>query len=249
MPQLLCCCVSSPNSGDDERQPLLQPRTSDLNEAGSARQIPAACSAQTVRRIGRLVMRRVNVPELDQRFSEVAEIFNEQQQSYEALVRHISSLRQNCDCAHSDTLGIADCVGKIREEHQATYKVSLKMNGYDFSLNVVPVGLDGECEEESLPRRLKLAQEELRGTSESARATISRCTTLHELFNWLLRNRDQKAEQVKGAAPSYQEQGRLSENLEENMRNVRRAKEMMAEYKQRAGEVLTEAAHIAGANL
>ncbi|XP_034456532.1 uncharacterized protein si:ch73-345f18.3 [Hippoglossus hippoglossus] len=244
-----CCCVPGQHSGDDERQPLLQPSTSDPNEAGSARQIPPACSAQTVRRIGRLVMRRVGVPELDQRFSDVAETFNEQQQNYEAMARHISSLRQNCDCAHSDTLVFAECVGKIREEHHATYKVSLKMNGYDFSLSVVPMGLDSNREEEPLPPRLKLAQDELRGTSGSARATISRGTTLQELFAWLLRSRDQMAEQVKGAAPSYQEQGRLNENLEENMREVRRAKELSVGYRQRAGEVLTEAAQIAGANL
>ncbi|XP_053302172.1 uncharacterized protein si:ch73-345f18.3 [Pleuronectes platessa] len=248
MPRLLCCCCCVPrqNSGDDERQPLLQPRASDLNEAGSARQIPPASSAQTIRRIASMVMRRVGVPELDQRFSDVAETFNEQQQNYEAMVRHISSLRQNCDCGHSDTLAIAECVGKIREQHHATYKVSLKMNGYDFSLSVVP---DSNREEEPLPPRLKLAQDELRGTSESARATISRGTTLQELFAWLLRSRDQMAEQVKGAAPSYQEQGRLSENLEENMREVRRAKELSVGYRQRAGEVLTEAAQIAGANL
>lgn len=69
-----------------------------------------------MRRAGRLVMRRVGLPELDQRFSDVAETFNEQQQHYEAMVRHISSLRQSCDCAHGDAF--AECVGKIREEHR-----------------------------------------------------------------------------------------------------------------------------------
>ena len=131
----------------------------------------------------------------------------------------------------------------------ATYKVSLKLNGYDFSLSVVPVESDSNREEEPLPPGLKLAQDELRGTSESARATISRGTTLQEWFAWLLRSRDQMAEQVKGAAPSYQEQGRLSENLEENMREVSRAKALSVGYRQQAGEVLTEAAQIAGAKL
>lgn len=73
--------------------------------------------AQTVKRIGRLVIRRVCVPELDQRFSDMAETFNEQQERYEAMVRHIRNVRQTYGCNHNDTLALAECVGKIREEH------------------------------------------------------------------------------------------------------------------------------------
>lgn len=69
-------------------------------------------------RTGRLEMRRVGVPELDQRFSDVAETFNEQQEHYEAMVRHVRSLRQSCGCARGDTLAFAECVGKIREDHR-----------------------------------------------------------------------------------------------------------------------------------
>ncbi|XP_044026525.1 uncharacterized protein si:ch73-345f18.3 [Siniperca chuatsi] len=246
---LCCCCFSSENSGN-ERQPLLHPGPSDLNGGGSARQTqPAHRDVQTVKRIGRLVMRRVGVPELDQRFSDMAETFNEQQECYEAMVRHISNLRQSYRCNHNDTLALAECIGKIREEHEAKYSVSLKIKGYDFSLNVVPVGSEWESEEEPLPPHLRLAQDELKGTSESAKATISKNTTLQELIGWLLRMKGQMAEQVKGNAASYQEQGRLNENLEENMKEVKRAKELSLGYKQRAGEVLTKAAQIAGAYL
>ncbi|XP_035537246.1 uncharacterized protein si:ch73-345f18.3 [Morone saxatilis] len=246
---ICCCCFSSENSGS-ERQPLLDPRPSDLNGSESARQTrPAHSDAQTVKRIGRLVMRRVCVPELDKRFSDMAETFNEQQQRYEAMVQHIINLRQVYGCNHNDSLALAECVGKIRDEHEAKYRVSLKIKGYDFSLSVVPAGPEGECEEEPLPPHLRLAQDELKGASESAKATISKGTTLQELIGWLLRSKDQMAEQVKGAAASYQEQGRLNENLEENMKEVRRAKELSLGYRQRAGEVLTEAAQIAGAYL
>lgn len=132
---------------------------------------------------------------------------------------------------------------------EAKYRVSLKIKGYDFSLNVVPVGSEDESEEEPLPPHLQFAQGELKGASETAKATISKGTALQELFGWLLRSKDHMAEQVKGAAATYQEQGRLNENLEENMKEVRRAKELSLGYKQRAGEVLTEAAQIAGAYL
>ncbi|XP_070778239.1 uncharacterized protein [Enoplosus armatus] len=248
--RFLCCCCFSNENSDNERQPLLHPVPSDLNGAGSARQTrPAHSDVQTVKRIGRLVMRRVCVPELDQRFSDMAETFNEQQERYEAMVRHINNLRQSYGCNRNDTLALAECLRMIREEHEAKYRVSLKLKGYDFSLNVVPVGSEGESEEELLPPHLQLAQDELKGTSESAKATISKGTTLQELIGWLLRSKDQMAEQVKGAAATYQEQGRLNENMEENMKEVRRAKELSLEYRQRAGEVLTEAAQIAGAYL
>lgn len=120
------------------------------------------------------------------------------------------------------------------------------MKGYDFSLSVVPLGLQDGSEQKMLASCLRLAQDELRGASENAKATISKGTTLQELIGWLLRSRDQMAKQVKGAAPSYQERGRLKENLEENMREVKRAKDLSVKYRQQAGEVFIEAAQIAG---
>ncbi|KAE8282090.1 hypothetical protein D5F01_LYC19484 [Larimichthys crocea] len=247
MLRFLCCCCSS--SEDSESQPLLDPRSSHLNGAGSARQTRQTHSdAQSVKKIGKLVMRRVCVPELDQRFSDMAETFNQQQERYEVMVRHIRNLRQIYGCNHNDGLALTECLGKIIQEHEAKYRVSLKIQGYDFSLNVVPVRSEGEREEQP-PPHLRLAQDELKATSESAKATISKGTTLQELIGWLLRSKDQMADQVKGAAATYQEQGRLNENLKENMMEVRRAKELSLGYKQQAGEVFTEAAHIAGAYL
>ncbi len=132
---------------------------------------------------------------------------------------------------------------------EAKYRIFLKLKGYDISLSVVPVRSDGESEEEPLPPHLQLAQDEMKGISESAKSTNSKGTTLQELTGWLLRSREQMAEQVKKAADTYQEQGRLTENLEENMKEVRRAKELSLGYRQQAGEVFTEAAQIAGAHL
>lgn len=77
--------------------------------------------AQTMSRRGRLAMRRVCVSELDQRLYDVEETFNEQQESYEAIERHISNLRQSCGCGPDNTLALAECVRKIREEHRETH--------------------------------------------------------------------------------------------------------------------------------
>lgn len=124
--------------------------------------------------------------------------------------------------------------------------ISLKTKGYDFLLDVTPLKSAGESEEEPLPLHLKLAQGEIKAVSESAKATISMGTTLQEMIGWLIRTQGPMAEQVKTHATTFQEQGRLSGNLEENMNEVRRAKEMSLEYRKQAGEVFTEVAQIAG---
>lgn len=121
------------------------------------------------------------------------------------------------------------------------------MTGYDFSLNVVPVGSAEGRAEEPLPLHLKLAQSEFKNASESAKATISKGTSIQELIGWLLRSTDQMAEQVKGAAATYPEQRRLAGNLEKNVKEVRRAKDLSQGYRQTAAEVFSEVAQIAGA--
>ncbi|KAM4725336.1 uncharacterized protein FYW61_013535 isoform 2-T2 [Anableps anableps] len=243
---LCCCCVSSDNPS--ERQPLLQPGSpSEVTEPESARQTPSAHNnAPTVKRNGKLMMKRVNVAELDQRFTDMAEIFNEQQKHYEAMVGHIRKLKQSCDSTDVDSLAFAECIGKIRKEQETTYRVSLKMKGYDFSLMLDPVGPGGETEEEPLPPRLQSAQNECRGISDSAKATISKGAKLLQLISWLLQSNSQMVELVKGAAETYQDQGRLNNNLEENMKEVRRAKELSLGYRQQAEKVYTEAAQMAG---
>uniref|UniRef100_A0A3P9N6Z7 Si:ch73-345f18.3 n=1 Tax=Poecilia reticulata TaxID=8081 RepID=A0A3P9N6Z7_POERE len=149
---------------------------------------------------------------MDQRFTDMAEIFNEQQEHYEAMVGHIRKLKQSCD----------------------TYRVSLKMKGYDFSLILDPVGPQGETEEGPVPLALQRAQNEFRGISDSAKATVSKGAKLFQLLDWLLRSNSQMVEQVKGAAETYQEQGRLNDNLEENIKEVRRAKELSQRYRKQA---------------
>lgn len=122
----------------------------------------------------------------------------------------------------------------------------MKLNGYDFSLAVVPLGSAGGRTEEPMPPHLKLAQGEFKDASDSAKATISKGTAIQELIGWLLRSTDQMAEQVKAAAATYQEQRRLSDNLERNVKEVRRAKDLSQGYRERATEVLSEVAQIAG---
>lgn len=128
---------------------------------------------------------------------------------------------------------------------KAHYRVFVKLNGYDFSLTVLPLGSAGGQTEEPLPPHLKLAQDEFKDASDNAKATISKGTAMQELIGWSLRSTDQMAEQVKGAAATYQEQRRLRDNLEKNVKEVRRAKDLSQRYRQRVTDVLSEVAQIA----
>ncbi|XP_059899571.1 uncharacterized protein si:ch73-345f18.3 isoform X1 [Gadus macrocephalus] len=244
----LCCCCFSGENADDERRPLLQPAAStQFTTTESARQNRPAPSGDTATTHGgRLEMRRVGLSELDQRFSDVAETFNEQREHYEALARCVAHLRQSYGCSHDNTLLLSDCVNKIRDVHDLHYRISLQMKGYDFHLSAAPVESAEVRDNEPPPQRLLSAQDELRAVSQAAKMTVSLGTKLQELIGWLLRSEEKLAGQVAKAAPNYQERRRLEENLQACLREMRRGKELSVGYKQRAGEVLNEAAQLAG---
>lgn len=240
-----CCCFSCENS--NESQPLLASRQSEKNETASARQTLSGHSeAQTTQRSGKLVMRRVGVADLDQRFSDVAETFNEQQHRFETTVRLLHSLQKRYSCSQCGTLALSEVLRKMRDEHE-NYRIFMRLKGYDFTLCVIPAS--AESENEPLPYPLLRAVDGIKDISDSAKAAISKGTALQELVGWLIRSKDQMADQVRGAAETFQEQGRLTENLKENMREVVRAKELSLEYRQKAGELFIEAADIAGPHL
>lgn len=185
--------------------------------------------------------------DLDQRFSDVAETFNEQQYRFETTVQVLHNLQKRYSCSQCGTLALSEVLRRIRDEHEANYRISMKLKGYDFSLSVVAVKSEGEVE--PLPYALQRAMDGIKDISDSAKATISKGTALQELVSWLLRSKDQMADQVRGAAETFQEQGRLTENLKENMNEVVRAKELSIEYRQKAGQLFIEAADIAGPHM
>ena len=116
----------------------------------------------------------------------------------------------------------------------------MKLIGHDFSLTVVPLGSAG-----GLSPQLKFAQGEFKNASDSAKATISKGPAIQEMIGWLLHTTEQMAEQVKGAAATYQDQRRLTENLERNVTEVQRARDLSQGYRQRVTQVHSEIAQIA----
>ncbi|KAL2080640.1 hypothetical protein ACEWY4_024433 [Coilia grayii] len=229
----LCCCFNSTENSNiqtNERQPLLH------GQPQSARQSRTA--HETSHRSGRFIARHVGIPELDQRFEDVAEMFNLQQGHREAMVECLNTLRHRYHCSHGD--GLSECLKRIKEEHAGTHHISLHMKGYDFSLAVVP--------NSEVPAKLHSSQESIRALCQASKAIVAAATKLQEMIGWLTKAEEQLSNQVLQVAPAYQEQRRLEDNLRENLQQCHRARELSSAYREEAGKLLNEVALLSGVN-
>ncbi|XP_062386014.1 uncharacterized protein si:ch73-345f18.3 isoform X2 [Sardina pilchardus] len=212
-------------------QPLLQGKPQSARKARPAHN-------ETPQRSGRFIARHVGIPELDQRFKDVAEIFNLQQGHREAMAECLSALRDRYGCSHGD--GLSEYLKRIKEEHGTHHQVTFQMKGYDFSLAVVP--------NDEVPSKLRRTQDSIRGLCQASKAIVAASTKLQEMIGWLTKAEEQLANQVLEVAPAYQEQRRLEDNLKENLQECRRARELSATYREEAGKILNEAALLSGVN-
>ncbi|XP_030645270.1 uncharacterized protein LOC115825626 [Chanos chanos] len=226
-----CCCCFSWGSEANERQPLLG--SNPQHAPASARQFHSP-SNDNAQRSGGFTARHVGVPELDQRFADVAETFNQQHKNYEAMVESLNKLSYRYRCSSGS---LSECIRNIKEDHDK-YHIKLQMKGYDFSLAVEPA--------DDVPVKLQRTQEDVRSLSQSAKIVVSKGTTLQELINWLLKAEQNLIQQVREAAPNHQEETRLGDNLRENLRETRRVKELSPCYREEAGKLLNEAALLSG---
>ncbi len=71
--------------------------------------------ADADQRRGSFAARRVGVPGLDERFSDVAETFNKQQEHYETMKSKLQTLASRYHCPLNDSL--SECLRKIKEKH------------------------------------------------------------------------------------------------------------------------------------
>ncbi|KAL0167144.1 hypothetical protein M9458_038988, partial [Cirrhinus mrigala] len=61
------------------------------------------------------IARRVGVPDLDERFTDVADTFNKQQEHYETMKNKLHTLASHYHCPNIDSL--SECLKKIKENH------------------------------------------------------------------------------------------------------------------------------------
>ncbi|KAK1785519.1 hypothetical protein P4O66_018879 [Electrophorus voltai] len=213
-----------------QRTPLVAGKTS------SARQVPSSRAVNQP--VGKIVCRHVGVPDIDQRFSDITETFNEQHERYECMKENLSTLRYRYRCPPDSSL--SECLKKIMEEHDM-HHIKIQIKGCYFSLDVMPV--------ENMPDKLKLTQDGITELSRATTAVESSCTKLQRMIEFYLKDEECLTTRVREAAPTHQEQQRLEGNLQANLREARRAKEFSTRYREEARKLLTEAAQLSGVTL
>ncbi|XP_073678631.1 uncharacterized protein [Garra rufa] len=225
------CCFSSPDE-DDERQPILP---NNRTQTESARPPRPATKAGVDQKSGRFNARHVGVPDLDLRFTDIEDTFNKQQEHYETMKSKLQILANRYRCPNNDSL--SECLKKVKEIHEPC-QISLEVKGYDFILMV--------RSEAEIPNELKRTQENITELSRATKTVISVSTKLHEMIDSLLKAEDSMISQIEAAESRHQEQKRLLDNLRENLRETRRAKELSPKYRKEAGNLLNEAALLSG---
>ncbi|KAK2887732.1 hypothetical protein Q8A67_015960 [Cirrhinus molitorella] len=228
------CCFSSPD-GDDERAPLVQSDKRIQTESARPRAAAKADVADVDQKSGRFNARHVGVSGLDERFTDVADTFNKQQEHYETMKNKLQTIASRYHCTNNDSL--SQCLKKVKENHELCH-ISLEVKGYDFILMV--------RSEAEIPSELKRTQENITELSRATKSIISISPKLHAVIDWLLKEEDSMISQIEAAESRHQEQKRLLDNLKENLKEARRAKELSPKYRKEAGNLLNEAALLSG---
>lgn len=76
--------------------------------------------ADTGQKTGSFTARHVDVPDLDQRFEDVAETFNKQQENYKQMKEKLQCISHRYQLSINDSL--SQCLKKIKEEHGETLR-------------------------------------------------------------------------------------------------------------------------------
>ncbi|KAB5530720.1 hypothetical protein PHYPO_G00132650 [Pangasianodon hypophthalmus] len=225
----LCCCLQS-HFSEEERQPILG--------APESARISHSPPNDSQHRNGRITVRRVGVPDLDQRFTDFEQTFNKQQEHYECMQEKWKTLMFRYRCAPDSSL--SECLQKIKDEHD-DHQISLQMKGFDFSLAVTP--------DDPMPDKLKRTQENIKELCQAVKAIVAVGPKLEEMINWLLKSEKSLTKKVKEEAKTYLESKRLRDNLRENLHKASRAKDLSPRYREEAGKLLNEVAQLSGVEL
>ncbi|KAM3922499.1 uncharacterized protein RB166_011667 [Leptodactylus fuscus] len=220
---LYCCCLQA--SDEDEEEETL----------------PFSKSAQTPKQVmvlekgKKLIVKKVNVTEYDDKFTEIAELYNHQVENYVAMKTSLSQLNEV-----NNSADLTGCMEVIKEKY-SHHDIQIQMKGYNFSLLVKAT--------ENIPENLQESQELMKELNRATKVLLGSQMKLGGIMFSGSQIQEEMANQIKEVNPGYLDQVRLVENLKENMKNTDQAKLWSAEYEEEAGQVLREVAHIAGVTI
>ncbi|XP_068120542.1 uncharacterized protein [Hyperolius riggenbachi] len=217
MPLCCCCC----EEGTEEETTPLPVSAKPPKQA------------KVLEKYDLLVVKKVDVAEYDERFSDIAELYNQQVKNRQTMTDCLSKLR---DISGSNTL--TGCFQALRTKY-SSYDPQIKMTGYKFSLAVK--------ESDDLPEELQEAQELTKNLSLATKLLIGSQTKLDGMVFSVAQEKSEMESKIKQTHLGYLDQIRLIENLEDNIRNINSAKQFSKDYDKEATGVLEEIATITGA--
>ncbi|XP_073538636.1 uncharacterized protein [Phyllobates terribilis] len=215
---IFCCCVQA-SDNEDETVPF-----------SKSSQVPK--QVKVLEKGKKLAVKIVNVKEYDDKFVEIAELYNNQVENYTTMKKSLCQLNE---VNHSADL--TSSIEKIKEKY-SNYNIQIQMKGYNFNLLVEPT--------EDIPENLQESQKLMQELSRATKVLIGSQTKLGGMVFSMGQKQEEMAKKIKEVNPGYLDQIRLVENLEENMKNIEKAKLLSTEYEEEASEVLKNIAHISG---
>uniref|UniRef100_A0ACB8ELA3 Uncharacterized protein n=2 Tax=Sphaerodactylus townsendi TaxID=933632 RepID=A0ACB8ELA3_9SAUR len=218
MASCICCCFPCESESPSEREPLNTQRSRQHHQD----------TRQDLTSKGEIFFKRVNVPDIDTMFADIAKTFNKKQVDYLAIKEAIQGLKEIYSCSPACSLSI--CIEKIQQKN-SDFGVQVHMEGYRFWLTT---------KKKEVPEKLEQA---LRQVGELNRATIgviSTETQLQEMICSVLQSQDKMEERVKDANLEYLDWIRLHGNLRENIDKISLVKQQSKKYVEEANIVLSE---------
>ncbi|XP_040293708.1 uncharacterized protein LOC121005189 [Bufo bufo] len=211
------------------------------NEEKEDETVPFSKTAQVPKQVKvlkkgeKIVLKYVNVKEYDERFDEIAELYNNQMENYMTMKKSLFELNEV-----NNSSNLTDCMEKIKKKYN-NYDIQIQMKGYNFTLLVKPT--------EDIPDNLQESQELMKELSRATKVLISSQTKLGGMVFSMDQIQEEIDKKIKEVNTGYLDQKRLVENLKENMKNIDIVKQWSMEYEEEASEVLKEIAHIAGVTI
>ncbi|XP_075436209.1 uncharacterized protein LOC142472889 isoform X2 [Ascaphus truei] len=220
----LSCCFTPSEEDEDENTPF-------------ARLPKGQNPVKDLNKHEKLVLKNVNVTEIDQMFADITDTYNKQLELHQGMEDAITKL---ADTSHSPPSCLPGAYIEVLKKEHDDCDIKVKIEGYNFSLLVNAA---------AVPENLKQAQEHMKNMSRATKGIIGNQTKLQEMIFSMLQSKTQMADRIKQGNPGYLDQVRLQDNLEENIQKIDQAKQLSKQYAEGANNVLRNIAEIAGVSL
>ncbi|KAM5135976.1 uncharacterized protein ACMZJ9_018487 [Mantella aurantiaca] len=182
-----------------------------------------------------LQLKKVDVREYDEKFSEIADLYNKQVEHRNTMTQCLAKLSRI-----SSTGNLSSCIETLKAQY-GSYDPQIRMEGYNFSLSTQPT--------DNLPEALQESQELVKQLSRAVKLLMSTQTKLGGMVFSVPQDKSEMERKIKEVNTGSLDQIRLVENLKKNIQNIDTAKNLSKVYEEEANRVLAEIAIISGTSI